>query len=326
MPGVRKELPCEECGKVIKGKLYLLDHKSRIHGFEGKHECTFCGKRFARTDEYTKHLDAHTGVKRYKCKFCEKYFTDHSNRAVHIKNNHTENNPVKCDKCHKLLKSDFYLRRHVKLNHEKSNTENTCNHCQKSFSRKDSLITHMRLHTGEKPYKCNECNKSFYERSLFGRHKKTHIPKDQRTETFPCKECASVFTSYQILYRHKVKEHGNQVYKCDVCEYSTKFKRDLSDHSKAKHELEQQNANYVNCDSCGKEVRPKKLSSHVRLVHRESRRYSCSVCEYKTSTKSNLNTHMLFHLNKRDFKCEICDEAFFTSQSRQTHVKAIHMQ
>ncbi|KYO35392.1 zinc finger protein 236 isoform A [Alligator mississippiensis] len=51
---------------------------------------------------------------------------------------------------------------------------NCCTYCPKSFKKPSDLVRHVRIHTGEKPYKCDECGKSFTVKSTLDCHVKTH--------------------------------------------------------------------------------------------------------------------------------------------------------
>ncbi len=50
----------------------------------------------------------------------------------------------------------------------------SCSHCEKSFSRREKLRDHERIHSGERPYVCDICQKGFADSGNFSNHKKFH--------------------------------------------------------------------------------------------------------------------------------------------------------
>ncbi len=49
---------------------------------------------------------------------------------------------------------------------------NKCPFCNKIFHRADSMKTHIRIHTGEKPYKCDICNRRFTQSHHVKEHRR----------------------------------------------------------------------------------------------------------------------------------------------------------
>lgn len=75
------------------------------------------------------------------------------------------------------------------------NEEGSCPLCSKTFSRKSSLITHIRNHSAERKYICSYCQKRFTQAANLRNHERIHT----NDRPYVCGDCGKAFTQVSIL-------------------------------------------------------------------------------------------------------------------------------
>ncbi|GAB1602416.1 uncharacterized protein LOC115211753 [Argonauta hians] len=164
----------------------------------------------------------------------------------------------------------------------------SCSFCERNFSQRHQLLVHLRIHTGEKPYKCTWCTKAFRVSNDLNVH--TRIHTGQRP--YKCKICDKTFTVLRNLSTHMRVHTGEKPYQCNICS------RCFSQKSA--------------------------LTVHMR-IHTGSKPFKCNLCPHSFAHSSSLRQHKQRHadgnLGEETFQCSLCDKNFPCFDTLNNHIE-----
>lgn len=168
------------------------------------------------------------------------------------------------------------------------------------------LAQHMKIHTGENPYKCSKCEIGFRSRGGLNNHTRKFHPS-VKIKPFTCKDCNFSTITSESLREHKMR-HGD-IYKCNHCGYKSYKILQLTKHMSNHPEV--QPSTCTDCDF-------KTLNSYILEIHKKQhssdKSHFCDLCDFKSRSKSDLTLHLRQHVS---FSCAECD---FSTRKVETFI------
>ncbi|GAA6101995.1 zinc finger protein 710 isoform X1 [Tachysurus ichikawai] len=263
-------------------------------------------------------VDVGEGLKRWKCRMCEKSYTSKYNLVTHILG-HNGIKPHACPHCGKLFKQPSHLQTHL-LTHQ-GTRPHKCTVCKKGFTQTSHLKRHMLQHSDVKPFSCRFCRRGFaYPSEL-----RAHEVKHERGRCHICSQCSMEFPTYAHLKRHQVSHQGQASFQCSHCSKTFAYRSQLQNHM-LKHQAQRS----FSCSQCGlqflqlHQLRQHSLTHKVlkpqARASKGTKGFKCDVCAREFTLSANLRRHMLIHASVRPFQCHVCFKSFVQKQTLKTHM------
>ncbi|XP_047542875.1 zinc finger protein 83-like [Vanessa atalanta] len=222
----KARVACSQCDKTFSHRAGLMNHRLTVHESQNEFPCTVCDKVFRWKTSLKRHLEKHdtenkdsSPSKRAYCASCEiafssvcslqrhlrnslkhvthdqlKFICDHCNQRFadktklrdHIEEKHLHRT-FQCPICYKPSKNRVGLEQHVRAVHKGRPNNRMCHHCGKGFPTKVQLESHIRTHTGERPFMCEFCPTTFSQQSnLYKHHRQVHL--NIKSKRYLCKK------------------------------------------------------------------------------------------------------------------------------------------
>ncbi|CAL4097893.1 unnamed protein product, partial [Meganyctiphanes norvegica] len=182
-----KPYKCSDCDRGFLSSTDLFRH-IRIHTGEKPYKCSQCNHAFAQKYNLTMHLKkVHSETLLMQKEIHCDNQTSSSNEKILLDTNVDVDHSL----CH-VSTSDFQFPTEVNSSEKSTsnsqenihikfpktgfrNKRHQCSHCDRGFLSSNDLIRHIRIHTGEKPYKCSQCGHAFAQKyNLTTHQKKVH--------------------------------------------------------------------------------------------------------------------------------------------------------
>ncbi|XP_068214978.1 uncharacterized protein [Palaemon carinicauda] len=196
---------------------------------------------------------------------------------------------VSCRYCRKLfLNKEQFLAHCCKGQRTDKGRKFVCTKCGRSFAQKIGLQYHnVYIHKGERKAACPHCSYWAADKAKLSVHLRTH----SNLRPYVCEFCNASF-KFRSTYRNHVARHTNSgKHVCTQCNKTFLILSDLEQHSEI-HSLKRP---YV-CSQCGMAFKQKnRLRIHLRAVHYQDKRFSCTICGSTHINNWNLQVHMKTH-------------------------------
>lgn len=379
---------CRKCGKIFSSITEMAQHQKmhlRICMFlqeDSLYTCTVCSKKFAARSMLEMHKKSHSSgslyvnhteeisvqpsistgkvlLKRFKCHYCPKSYTERSKLKLHVK-------------VHSVGKNNSSMSEQF-VETKQSNKSDiagdampecskmfTCKYCQHVFAHSAALWNHMlQQHITDKAYRCDACGRSFSHLKAYSSHKKIHLKTN-------CRVCGQQCTSEKALREHEYNKHSIQkaTHHCRQCTESFMTRSELLIHGRTHRKKGKISAPVVEesevktlslpCSLCSERFpTPVALVAHMQMhigmdtgnrnmgssnisnlnqgpmpqsssweEGERSLSLTCKICSRLFDSMSSLQRHIKVHATGRHvfYPCKICGKKFVSESTYKTHM------
>lgn len=208
--------------------------------------CELCGRRFSSEPRFQQHV---TNEK--VCQLCERMFNNQNELKAHVENHHGVNDYRKI--------VSLRWRKRIRMGGGVNSNEYSCHLCGKKLFYKRTLLLHLRMHSGLKPFKCEYCGKAYTSKHSLN----AHLISERNQRKYECTYCGKRYNFNSDLIVHIKQRHETRQFCCHICGREFGLLKYLKDHSTV-HSL----VKPFNCDSCNVGFRLKKfLLKHKKKYH-----------------------------------------------------------
>ncbi|MBN3306267.1 ZN335 protein, partial [Amia calva] len=198
-----------------------------------------------------------------------------------------------------------------------------------------------------RPHNCRICGSRFLSQEDLRFHVESHEGNDP--ERFKCLQCSYRCKRWSSLkaccpyLEHMFNHVGTKPYKCDECDYTSVYKKDVIRHStvhnkdkKKKTDLIPKITQYP-CPVCNR-VYPmqKRLTQHMK-THSTEKPHMCDKCGKSFKKRYTFKMHLLTHIQsygnsrfkcefwEKPFSCELCHFMTKHKKNLRLHVQCRHL-
>uniref|UniRef100_A0A8C3U6H1 Zinc finger protein 335 n=1 Tax=Catharus ustulatus TaxID=91951 RepID=A0A8C3U6H1_CATUS len=210
-----------------------------------------------------------------------------------------------------------------------------------------------------RPYLCRICGSRFLTHDDLRFHVNSHEANDP--QLFKCLQCSYRSRRWSSLKEHMFNHVGSKPYKCEECNYTSVYKKDVIRHSTVHSDLifmlsiqppklnsfpcpvcnrvypmQKRLTQHMKthstekphmCDKCGKSFKKRytfkmHLLTHIQAI--ANRRFKCEFCDYVCEDKKVLLNHQLSHMNDKPYKCSVCKYSTFREDFLVSHMAVKH--
>lgn len=212
-----------------------------------------------------------------ECKLGKNCTTDEDMSKIPIR----QVRDIPCKRCGVILDDGAAFEHHNTDVH----SVYTCRVCFNTFTCRNNMKRHMRLHTGFRPYTCKLCSESF--------------------------------TRKDDIKRHLIRHSFDKPFRCNICRKGYMDRKTVKNHVRKEH-----NSKIIHiCQTCGETFDNSVKFNDHKKNHPELKMFQCSLCKFTGSNLLTYNKHQLVHEVKKDYRCDPCDIVFGDPFRYTTHLR-----